>query len=126
MCLGLKKRQAEPISIEEENILWEKRCLGEQDPHTLLDTMFFLCVIHFALRSGEEHRSLCISQLEIKQDEKGSKCLVYTESTSKNNQGGLSHRKTKPNQVTYYPNKKSPMLPFETASSRPQTSTNRV
>ena len=108
MGLGLKKRQAEPISIDEENILWEKRYLGEQDPHTLLDTMFFLCGIHFALRSGEEHRSLRISQLEIKQDEKGSECLVYTENTSKNNQGGLSHRKIKPKQVTYYPNKKNP------------------
>ena len=54
--------------------------------------------------SGEEHRSLRISQIEIKQDENRFKYLVYTENTSKNNQGGLSHRKVKPKQVTYYPN----------------------
>ena len=49
---GVKKRQGELISTEEETILWEKGCLGEQDPHTLLDTMFFFCGIHFALCSG--------------------------------------------------------------------------
>ena len=106
MGLRLKKRQAEPISIKEVNILWGKKCLDEQDPHTLLDTMLFLCGIQFTLRSGEEHRSLPISQCEIKWDEKGSECLVYTEDTSKVNQGGLSHRIIKPKQVTYYPNKK--------------------
>ena len=64
MGLGVKKRQVEPISIQEENVLWETGCLklSEQDPHTLLDTMLFLCGIHFALRSGEEHRSLHLSQ----------------------------------------------------------------
>ena len=77
MDLGVKKRQAEPISIQEENVLWKKGCLGEQDPHTLLDTVLFLCGIHFALRSGEEHRSLHLSQFEIQQIENGSQCLVF-------------------------------------------------
>jgi hypothetical protein len=86
MGLGVRKKQAEPISIQEEDLLWEKGCLGDQDPHTLLDTMLFLCGLHFALRSGEEHRSLRTSHFEIKQDKNGSECLVYTENTSKNNQ----------------------------------------
>ena len=47
--LGIKKRQGEPITIAEENILWEKGVLGEHDPQTLLDTVLFLCGIHFAL-----------------------------------------------------------------------------
>ena len=37
-----KKRQAEPITVEEENKLWEKGVLGESDPQTLLDTVLFL------------------------------------------------------------------------------------
>ena len=56
--LGVKKKQAEPISIEEENLLWERGLLGEDKPQALLDTIFFLCGIHFALHSGEEHPSL--------------------------------------------------------------------
>ena len=39
--LGVKKRQAEPITVEEENKLWEKGVLGESDPQTLLDTVLF-------------------------------------------------------------------------------------
>ena len=52
--IDVKKRQAEPISVEEEDTLWQKGVLGEHDPQTLLDTMLFLCGIHFALaqRSG--------------------------------------------------------------------------
>ena len=82
--IGVKRRQAEPISIK-ENTLWQKGILGEHDPQTLLDTMLFLCGIHFALRSGQEHRGLRLSQFEIQTSEDDSPCLVCTENTSKNN-----------------------------------------
>ena len=39
--------------------------LGDSTPQVLLDTMLYLCGIHFALRSGEEHRSLQLSQFEL-------------------------------------------------------------
>ena len=32
--LGSKKRQAEPLTTEEENMLWEKGLLGSKDPQT--------------------------------------------------------------------------------------------
>ena len=98
----------EPISIEEEDMLWEKGVLGESDPQTLLDTVLFLCGIHFALRSGQEHRSLKRSQFELQTDEDGSSFLLYTENTSKNYQGGLSHRKVKPKSVACYEYKSNP------------------
>ena len=37
--LGVKKRQAEPITTEEEDLLWEKVLLGDCSPQALLDTM---------------------------------------------------------------------------------------
>ena len=77
MGLGVRKKQAEPISIQED-LLWERGCLGDHAPNTLLDTMLFPCGIHFALRRGEEHCSLRISQIEIQHDENGSECLLYT------------------------------------------------
>ena len=67
--LDVKKRQVEPITIQEENNLWEKGILGEHDPQTLLDTLLFLCGIHFTLRSGQEHRNLQLSQFEIRSDQ---------------------------------------------------------
>lgn len=82
--LGVKKRQAEPITNEEEKLLWEKGFLGDSTPHILLDTMLYLCGIHFALRSGEEHRSLQLSQLELVSRPDGTAHLIYTENFSKN------------------------------------------
>ena len=71
--------------------------------------MLFLCGIHFALHSGEEHHSLQLSQFElIVPKDGGSARLVYTENYSKNNQGGLQHRKIQPKCVTYYANDSNP------------------
>ena len=106
--LGVKRKQAEPITIEEENLLWEKGLLGDTTPQVLLDTILFLCGIHYALRSGDEHRSLQISQLELISPSEGPARLVYTENSSKNNPGGLLHRKIQPKQVTCYENSENP------------------
>ena len=106
--LGVKKRQAEPITIEEENLLWEKGVLGDGDPQTLIDTILFLCGIHFALRSGQEHRDLKISQFEVQVDQDGATYLLYTENISKNNQGRLTHRKIKQKTVPCYRNISNP------------------
>ena len=106
--MGVKKKQAEPITAEEENLLWEGGLLGEENPQALLDTMLFLCGIHFALRSGEEHRSLQLSQFELVVPKEGCARLIYTENYSKNNQGGLQHRKVKPKCVTCYANERNP------------------
>lgn len=87
-------------------MLWEQGLLGDSNPQTLLDTMLFLSGIFFALRSGEEHRSLKLSQFEVVTQD-GCDSLIYTENVSKNNQGGLQHRKVKPKSVTCYANEKN-------------------
>ena len=82
------KRQAEPITIEEE-LLWEKGLLGDSNPSTLLDTMVFYNGLYFALRSGKEHRQLRLSpcQTEVVEIEGERSYLRYTEDTSKNRLG---------------------------------------
>ena len=50
--MGVNVEHAKPIRGDEEEILWSKGLLGENDPRTLV-------------RSGEEHRELRFSQLEV-------------------------------------------------------------
>jgi hypothetical protein len=63
--LGLNVKQAKVISVQQEDILWEKGLLGSHSPKVLLDTMVFLIGLQFALRSGDEHRNLSRDQLQV-------------------------------------------------------------
>ena len=56
--IGATQKKAEPITFEEEEILWEKGILGERTPQSLLDTMIYMNGLYFALRGGKEHRNL--------------------------------------------------------------------
>ena len=60
------------------------------------------------MRSGNEHRSLQTTQFKITTALDGSSQLEYTENFSKNNSGGLAHRKVKPKQVVHHSNSANP------------------
>ena len=64
---GSKPRQAEPLSVQDEEQLWTKKLLGRPNGRSLVDTMLFMCGTYFALRSGQEHRALRLnpSQIEL-------------------------------------------------------------
>ena len=56
--VGSVHKQAEPFTMEEEELLWERKILGDHSPEALLNTMIYMNGLYFALRSGEEHRQL--------------------------------------------------------------------
>ena len=60
-----KKRQAEILTVEEEDILWEKGLFGDHTPKSLLDTIVFYNGLYFVLQSGKEHRELRQSPCQI-------------------------------------------------------------
>ena len=102
--VGSKRRQAEPLTEEEEEILWQKGLLGDSSPQTLLDTMLFMHGLYFALRSGKEHRQLRFKPCQVELIEKpGERAyLQYFEDISKNRPGGLKGRKVKPKVVKHH------------------------
>ena len=52
--VGSLRRQAETLSEDEEDSLWGKGLLGDNNPQSLLDTIVFYIGFYFALRSQIE------------------------------------------------------------------------
>ncbi len=64
--LGSKTKKTQPLSIEEEEILWQRGLLGKSNPQALLDTtMVVMNGLYFALRSGKEHRQIQAIQIGV-------------------------------------------------------------
>ena len=92
--VGTKRKQAEVLSVEEEEQLWSTGAVGTASPSSLLGAVFFYNGLNFVLRGGMEHRELRISQLSFRSvpdpDIPGQliDCVEYTEHGSKNRPGG--------------------------------------
>ena len=99
--LGSNIKRAEPISRNEEEILWEKGILGNSSPQVLLDTMVYKCGVFFALRNGQELRDLQFSQFKLTEKE-SHKFIVYTENVSNNRPGGIKQQKVEPKIVEHH------------------------
>ena len=94
--IGMLTKQAEVITYEYENRLWDTGVLGEDSPQKLRDTVLFLLGINLALRAGDEHYFLRRdtpdknSQISFERDSARVRCLVYREdSVTKTNSGGV-------------------------------------
>ena len=87
--LGVNTKKAEVIDEEEEEMLWSSGVLGDHSPQALLNTIFFMCCLFFAVRSGTEHHSfqlslwLSLAQIKIKETSSAVPCLLYREDVSK-------------------------------------------
>ena len=108
--IGAVHRKAEPITFEEEEILWQKGILGDHTPESLVNTMVYMNGLYFALRGGTEHRNLQHNPSQIRLIEKlGERpYLMYTEDVSKNHPGGLKGRKIMPKIVYHHANISNP------------------
>ena len=98
--------KAEPISVQEEEMMWNLGILGDDTPTKLMDTLLYLLGVHFALHAADEHKSLKIDiQIKVMYDANvGLKYLYYEELTSKCNQGGISDRSVPPKSGRAYQN----------------------
>ena len=94
--VGVTREQAEPLTVAEENSLWEQGLLGDATPQTLIDALLFC----FEKWSGTPQPSSNSNWTSW-----GSQCCTIFENYSKNNAGGLSHRKVQPKHVVHHANK---------------------
>lgn len=101
--VGCQSKQAQVITESEEELLWANKHLGGHSPVSLVNSLLYLNGLHFALRSGQEHRDLTIDQIQIIPHNSISKYFIleYTETVSKTNNGGFKHRKLQPKKVRH-------------------------
>ena len=64
------RNQADVITVEQENDMWNHGILGLSNPKQLVETLLYLFGVHFAMRAGIEHHSLRVGEL--------SQITVYT------------------------------------------------
>ena len=112
--IGMVPKQADLITYEFEETMWQKGILGEDKPDTLRNTVLFLIGINCCLRAVEEHYYLrrdmpnMASQLQVEGDENGVICVVYREDTvTKTHDGGLNDMHNERKIVWVYPNSRN-------------------
>ena len=91
----VSKKQAEPISPDEEAVLWAQGIFGTHNAQIPTNTVYFYNCKVFALQSYE-HRNLKRDQFTKKVDEKSRVYMQYTDYGNKSNRGGLKHIKVDP------------------------------
>ena len=96
--VGVQVKQTEPLSKDEEDILWNKGLLGSENPRIFLNTIVFVLEKCFALKGGQEHRSLKFKQFTLVSVGESEK-LCYNSFGEKNCKGGLKDRKRKPKSI---------------------------
>ena len=111
MSIGTVKKQAQVISLDFENTLWNTNVLGEDSADKLRSTVLYILGVNCALRAGDEHYALrrpgglTSSQLSFECNSLGVRCLVYREDTvTKTNRGGLRDMKKERKIVWIKPN----------------------
>ena len=84
--------RAAVISLEQEELIWQKGALGVHSPDSLLQAVFYTVGLHFYLRGGQEHPDLKRFQFaRIPTNGYASSTYYqYVENGSKNYQGRFS------------------------------------
>ena len=106
---GVNVKQADPITEEQEEILWNSGVFGDRSSETLLYTVFFYNSKFFGLRGRDEHRNLQIKQVQIGKDDNGT-FIKFRGKTCKTYNGGLRHRYIEPKVVKHYLTEDCPIL----------------
>ena len=91
---------SKPVTREDEERMWSSGVISVSMPKGLLIAVFFLNGKNFALRGGNEHRSLKLSQISQNISPEGKVRYTYTENCSKNHAGGFNQLSV-PNKVAH-------------------------
>ena len=93
---------------DDEEKMWSQGILGDISPEQLVETIVCMCGLYFGMRSETEHYNLWDGNIVIVERPGQTAHVIYNESSSKNNSGGLKQQNIKPKQVAHYANISNP------------------
>jgi len=76
-----------------EEQLWKNRVLGEQNPKSLVYTLWYLLTLHFGLRGCQEHHEMFIEDFSLNKDDQGTEYVTFEENPTKTLQGSLRKKR---------------------------------
>ena len=79
--------------VQDEEQLWKNRVLGEQNPKSLLYTLWCLLTLHFGLRGRQEHHEMFVEDFSLNRDDQGTEQVTFEENAAKTRQGGLRKKR---------------------------------
>ena len=87
---GNKSKAAEPLESSDIAQLWEKGALGDKDPETLQNTIWYLLTLHMGMRGRDEHYKIMYADFEVKSAIDGIKFVEFNERDTKTRSGEIS------------------------------------
>ena len=88
---GGKPNKAEPLTVEEENILRGNCQIGTHDPQSLLNLMWLNNAKLFGMRRVTENHNLTWGDVQLKTDENNNEYLEFSERATKTRTGNTNH-----------------------------------
>ena len=87
---GKRPNATKALTVQDEEQLWKNRVLGEQNPKSLLYTLWYLLTLHCGLRGCQEHHEMFVEDFSSNKDGQGTESYVtFEENPTKTRQGGL-------------------------------------
>ncbi|CAC5377313.1 unnamed protein product [Mytilus coruscus] len=100
--LGSITKQADPITKEDEEQIWNSGVFGCDNSVALQNTVFFYNCKLFGMRGYDEHRNLECEQFSIGFDGSKSRFIHFTGRTSKTFSGGLNQLHVKSKDIKHF------------------------
>ena len=86
---GKRPNATKALTVQDEEQLWKNRVLGEQNPKSLLYTLWYLLTLHFGFRGCQEHHEMFVEDFSLNKDDQGTEYVTFEENPTKTRQGGL-------------------------------------
>jgi hypothetical protein len=92
MGKGNLPNAAEPITDAEIDALYQCKHLGPDNPKSLQNSLWLICITYFGMRTGIETHELRWGDIDVRQEESGEEYLIYTQERQTKTRSGTNPR----------------------------------